>query len=81
MIKAGSSLQSLPHCFSVYPLINFSYSSLPTRRMACSSRFFGSPVISALCFSMMAFASSGVDMPHMRLKVFILNGMLYIWPL
>ena len=26
-------------------------------------------------------SASGVDMPHMRLKVFILNGMLYIWPL
>ena len=24
MIKAGRSLQTLPHCFSVYPLISFS---------------------------------------------------------
>ena len=27
------------------------------------------------------FCSSGVEIPHMRLKVFMLNGMLYISPL
>ena len=81
MINAGSSVQSRPHCFSVYPLISFSYSSRPTRLMACSSRLQGSPRTSAFCFSIMAFASSGVEIPHILLNVFILKGMLYISPL
>ena len=55
--------------------------SVPTRLMACSSRFFGSPLTAFLCSSMMTFACAGVDTPHMRLKVFMLKGMLYISPL
>ena len=51
--------------------------SVPTRLMACSSRFFGSVIpASARCCSIFAFASAGVTTPHILLKVFILKGRL-----
>ena len=74
-------MQSLPHCFSVYPFTSFSYRSVPTRLIACSSRFLGSPTIPALCLAIISLASSGVEIPHIFEKVFILKGILYIWPL
>ena len=45
--------------------------SRPTREIACSSRFFGSPVISLRCSSILVVASSGVTTPHILLKVYI----------
>ena len=49
--------------------------SVPTREMACSSRFFGSVMPAASRWArMISSASRGVVTPHMRLKVYILKG-------
>ena len=39
-------------------------------------RLFFTSIISDFCLSMIAFASCGVLIPHIRLNVFILNGIL-----
>ena len=52
------------------------FNRLPTRLIACSSRFFGSPLTAAFCRLMISSASFGVAIPHILLKVFILNGIL-----
>ena len=56
--------------------------SRPTRESACSSRLAGSPMPSAAtCSAILARASVGVTTPgHILANVFMLKGMLYIWP-
>lgn len=58
-----------------------SYMSVPTRDMACSSRFLGSfiPVVRR-CRAIFASASSGVVTSHILLNVYILKGREYISP-
>lgn len=46
-------------------------------QVACSSRFRGSPWISARCSLILTSASWGVTTPHILLKVYILKGMEY----
>ena len=55
--------------------------SVPTREMACSSRFFGSVMPAASrCSLIFASASRGVTTPHSLLKVYMLKGREYSSP-
>ena len=58
MMNGGSSVHAFPHCFSVYPLINFSYIVLPTKLIACSSRFLGFSLYESFLSSSIFFSAS-----------------------
>ena len=78
MMLAGSSVQLRPHCFSVYSLMSLVKMSRPTKLIACSSRFLGSPSRAAWAFwaSMISLACAGVVMFHILENVFMLKGRL-----